>query len=102
MKIKTLALFCLLAFLAPRAALAADTPPAGPALKSLISSGYEVKAIVDISDAEQKYLWPNDSNYPYLMLTLQKSGSIATCTISMSDWVNGDLGTGRCKFVGGS
>ncbi len=69
----------------------ADTPtPASPttSLNALLAAGYQVAAINDISDAEQKSIWPNDAIEPYIMVTLQKSGSVAVCTMIMANWIS--------------
>jgi hypothetical protein len=55
---------------------------------SLLSDGYEVKAITDISSDEQKVMWPNDTVSPYVMITLQKGNSVAVCGMSMVNWIN--------------
>jgi hypothetical protein len=55
---------------------------------NLRSKGYMIVTILDISDAEQKAVWPNDDVQPFYEIVLQKGSSTATCTVSMSAFVN--------------
>ncbi len=54
---------------------------------SLLTDGYEIRNIIDISAEEQKIMWPNDAVSPYIMVTLQKGNSVAVCSMSMTNWV---------------
>ena len=100
MKIATLVLCVLGVLAAPVIAQAAsDTPqPATTTVGKLLAAGYELKAITDLSDAEQKTLWPKDSTSPFIMATFEKSGSLAVCIVSMSDWIDGDINAGTCRI----
>lgn len=74
-------------------ALAQAPAPAAPAtpsvsIENLLAAGYEVKAITDLTDEEQKAIWPNDSTEPYIMVTFEKTGSVAVCTLAMVNWIN--------------
>src|SRR5271167_3718381 len=59
-------------------------------VSSLLAAGYEIKTILDISNDEQKAIWPNDTAAPYLLITLQRANSVAVCEIAMTSWVTLD------------
>lgn len=84
MKIMALTLAAMAAFTAQNAW--AQTTTVSPA--SLLADGYEVKTINDMSNDEQKAIYPNDAVSPYIMVTLQKGNSVAVCSMSMANWVN--------------
>ena len=86
MKIKILALGLILAGACAADAAWAQTATVSPG--SLITDGYEVKLITDISADEQKTMWPNDTVNPYIMITWQKGASVAVCAFSMVNWIN--------------
>jgi hypothetical protein len=74
----------------------AQTPPAAPAapaaptvsIASLLADGYELRSVNDLSDAEQKVIWPSSPTSPYLMITLQKGAAVAVCTLSAANWIS--------------
>lgn len=70
----------------------AQTPAGGSSasIASLLSSGYEIKAVSGLTADDQKAIWPNDTVAPYLLITLEKGGSIASCVISKASWVTMD------------
>lgn len=85
--------------LAPRLASAEDK---AVTISKLVAAGYEVKAVTDLTDDEQKQLWPKDSVSPFVMVTLEKQGGLAVCIVSMHDWIDGDVDAGTCRMrVGG-
>ena len=69
--------------LAGRAHVASKT-----SLGALLSAGYRVASIIDVTDAEQKSIWPDESIEPYIMVTLQRSGSVAVCSLVMANWLS--------------
>jgi hypothetical protein len=66
----------------------APAPKPTVSVESLLQGGYEVKVITDVSADEQKSIWPSDAVNPYIMVTLQKGGSLAVFAMSMVSWVN--------------
>jgi hypothetical protein len=70
----------------PAAAAAATSPTVSVA--SLLADGFEVKALNDISNDEQKAIWPTSPVLPYLMITLQKGSSIAVCSMAVVNWIS--------------
>ena len=79
----------------------APAPKPTVSLESLLSGGYEVKLVTDVSPDEQKVIWPNDTVSPYIMVTLQKGASLAVCAMTMASWLNLSDATlnnaGMCK-----
>jgi hypothetical protein len=77
---------------------AAQTAPS-VSLASLLGAGYQIVHILDLTDEEQKAIWPNDAAAPFILVTLQKGSSLATCSFNTSDWVNLDaaaFSSNRC------
>jgi hypothetical protein len=59
----------------------------GVSISSLLTGGYEIKTIIDVSNDEQKVIWPTIPVSPTLMLTFQKGNSVAVCNIAMANWL---------------
>jgi hypothetical protein len=77
-------LFAVVAFATqPALAQSVAVSPGG-----LLTDGYEIKAINDVSSDEQKVIWPTSPVNPYIMITLQKGASVAVCTLSMANWIS--------------
>jgi hypothetical protein len=57
-------------------------------ISSLLTGGYEIKSIIDLSNDEQKAIYPGQTTSPYLMLTLQKGTSVAVCALATANWIN--------------
>jgi hypothetical protein len=55
---------------------------------SLLASGYEVKAVGEMSDAAIKQTWPNQPPPPQFVITLQKGNQVAVCNMNASNWLN--------------
>lgn len=70
-------------------ALAQSVAPA-VTLGSLLKAGFQIVSVIDLTNDEQKVLWPNDPAAPSIMLTLQKGTSVASCQLSMEAWINQD------------
>jgi hypothetical protein len=68
----------------PPSAAAATSPTVSMA--SLLADGFEIKAVNDISNDEQKTIWPTSPVLPYLMITLEKGTSIAVCSMAVVNW----------------
>jgi len=69
----------------PSAAAPATSP--STSIASLLADGFEVKAVNDITDEEQKLIWPTSPASPYVMVTFQKGSSIAVCALAMANWL---------------
>jgi hypothetical protein len=55
---------------------------------SLLASGYEVKAVSEMSDAAMKQVWPGQTIEPQMVITLQKGNQVAVCNMNDSSWLN--------------
>lgn len=88
MKVIAMTVGALAAFAAAPAFADTAAPAATPtaALGALLSDGYEVKSVLDVSADEQKAIWPNDATEPYVMITLQKGASVAVCGLQLVNW----------------
>jgi hypothetical protein len=70
------------------------TTPAAPAstttsIDSVLASGYEVKSVIELSDAALKSMSsPGQTIYPSVVITLQKGTSVAVCELSTANWIN--------------
>src|SRR5271154_1454042 len=80
---------------------AAPAPTPTVSIASLLADGYEVRAVNDLSNDEQKAIWPSSPVSPYLMITLQKGPSIAVCSLSAAGWIGQSqatlTNTGLCR-----
>ena len=55
---------------------------------SLLASGYEVKAVGEMSDTAMKQVWPDQAIPPQMVITLQKGNQVAVCNMSDAAWLN--------------
>ena len=80
---RVLGLLGVLAF--PALAQAADAPTVS--LPSLLSSGYEIKSVTVLPVDVEKLIWPKDAPVGTMVVTLQRSSSIAVCQLSGADLI---------------
>jgi hypothetical protein len=66
----------------------AATAPATASIQSLLSSGYQVTAVTELSPDAQQQIWPNTPASPEVMITMQKGDQLAVCGLSPLSWIN--------------
>jgi len=92
MKAGALVCFGVVAWSANLALAQAPAPAATAAatmsVQTLLSSGYEVKAVTELSPDAQQQIWPNTAASPEVMITLQKGQQLAICALSPLSWMN--------------
>lgn len=77
----------------PALAQTPATTPAAPAttltsLDGLLASGYEVKAVIELSETAVKALVPAGQTVAsQVIVTLQKGSSVATCEVYTANWI---------------
>jgi len=94
MNLRTLMFLGVAGFIATPALSQTPAPtPAVPAstmasVDSLLASGYEVKSVIELSNASMTALFPGQTVAPQVVFTLQKGNSVAVCEMGVANWVS--------------